>query len=53
MTPQEIKQIRGAMSRKEFAEKIGYSYRTVEGWEQPKCKMRPGKRAIEKIRGMK
>lgn len=50
MTPQEIRDIRGDMSRKEFAAKIGYSHRTVEGWEQGIDSTKPSKRAIDKIK---
>lgn len=48
MTPQEIRDIRGDDSRKDFAAKIQYSYRTVEAWELGRKV--PSKRAIRAIR---
>ena len=51
MTANEIRNIRGDMTRKDFAIKIGYSPRTVEEWEQVNRRVSPSNRAIKIMRG--
>lgn len=49
MTQQEIRELRGEMSTKEFGDLFMVSCRTVEGWEQGR---KPRKSVLKKIKEM-